>query len=315
VKQNFYNPLYHNGTQPIRVLAPNILHWFQNADKDFLTEILSEINNNGLKKSINYIDGENKISHIAYVDENKEITIEETFLAYLWTISYSLIVLFDEVIMRPRVEENYQLTKADIDRVNEAQQIFDYGLSLVKSFTKWDINNLPNPEYYDPAQNSYIEKANGIFLAAVNFVLVHEFAHVFLGHIDFDNHLYDQGLVPTKKDIKDGEYAADDYSFKTLMSGADYIANKSTVSTGIITGLCSLLFFSASTDGDDHPDPGERIKIALDNLGLDEKDNLWGIASLAFKLWATHYKIDLDWPPIVDTYKDLLTLTLSKITK
>ena len=44
---------------------------------------------------------------------------------------------------------------------------------------------------------------NGVFLAAVNFVLVHEFGHVYLGHIDLDNDLLKKGQLPDKKEIKE----------------------------------------------------------------------------------------------------------------
>jgi hypothetical protein len=313
VKQSFYDPTSHIGTQPIRVLTGNILHWFENAEQNFKQDLIREVTFSGLQKSIHYINEETKISDVAYVDGNKQIAIQETFLSFLWSISYGLVVIFDEVIMRPRVEENYVRTQADIDRVNKAKELFDYGLSLLDNFNKWDINSLPNPEYYDPNDNAYIEKINAVFLAAVNFVLVHEFGHVYLGHIDLHNLLYQQGQQPTKDEILKGEFAADEYSFKTLMDGADFIANKQTVSAGIIAGLCALLFFDRSLDGDDHPDPDYRIKRALDKLNLDEKDNLWGIAALAFKLWADKYKIDLGWPPIVDTYKELFDLTIEKL--
>jgi hypothetical protein len=314
MKQSRYDSTSHNGTQPIRVLNGNILNWFENAEKDFLDTLKDEVNYNSLKNGISYINSETKVKEVAYVDETKQITIQETYLSYLWTISYGLVVMFDEVIMRPRIENGYIQTLADVERVKKAQELFDYGLNLLKEYKVWNKDLLPNPEYYDSSENAYIEKINGVYLAAVNFVLVHEFAHVTLGHIDLDNERAKNGEITPKEEIKEGEYAADNYSFQTLISGADYIANQSTVRMGILAGLCSLLFFSNSLDGDDHPDPDERIKTILEKLNLDETDNLWGIASLALKLWSNHYKVDLKLPQIVDTYKDLFYIILNRLS-
>jgi hypothetical protein len=317
MKQSRYDSAIHHGTQPIRVLNGNVLHWFENAEKDFLETLKGEVNYNALQNGIGYINSETKVEEVAYagnVGETKKITIQETFLSYLWTISYGLVVMFDEVIMRPRIENGYIQTLADIERVKKAQALFDYGLSLLKSFSTWDKDNLPNPEYYDPADNTYIEKINSVYLAAVNFVLVHEFAHVTLGHIDQDIERGKKGEVTTKEEIRTDEFAADNYSFQTLINGAEYLANQSSVRMGILAGLCSLLFFSSSLDGDDHPDPDDRIKIMIEKLNLEETDNLWGIASLALKLWSNHYKVDLKLPAVVDTYKDLFYIILDRLS-
>lgn len=314
MKQSKYDSAVHQGTQPIRVLNGNILYWFENTEKDFLENLKDEVSYNALQNGIGYINSETIVKEVAYVDDTKKITIQETFLSYLWTISYGLVVMFDEVIMRPRIENGYIQTLADIDRVKKAQELFDYGLTLLKSFSTWDKDNLPNPEYYDPKDNTYIEKINSVYLSAVNFVLVHEFAHVTLGHIDQDIERAAKGVFATKEEIKADEYAADNYSFQTLICGADYLANQTTVRMGILAGLCSLLFFSSSLDGDDHPDPDERIKIILEKLNLEETDNLWGIASFALKLWSNHYKIDLNLPAVVDTYKDLFYLILDRLS-
>ena len=314
MKQSKYISGVHYGTQPIRVLNENIIYWFENVEKDFLETLKNEVNYHALQNGIGYINNETKVNEIAYVDESKKIWIQETFLSYLWSISYGLVVMYDEVIIRPRIENGYIQTLVDIQRVKEAQKLFDYGLSLLKSFSTWDKDNLPNPEYYDTNDNEYIEKVNSVYLSAVNFVLIHEFAHVILGHIEQDIELAAKGEFTNREEIKKDEYSADNYSFQTLIDGADYLANQSTIRMGIFAGLFSLLFLSSSLDGDDHPDSDERIKIILEKLNLEETDNLWGIASLALKLWSSHYKIDLKLPDVVETNKDLFYLILERLS-
>lgn len=108
MKKSIYDSKIHKGTQPIRVLNGNILNWFENAEKDFLETLKDEVKYNELKNGIGYINSETKVREVAYVDDAKQITIQETFLSYLWTISYGLVVMFDEVIMRPR-KVNYKV--------------------------------------------------------------------------------------------------------------------------------------------------------------------------------------------------------------
>ncbi len=77
MKQSHYDPKKHEGQQPIRVLSDNIIHWFENTYLDFKDEIIHEINHNGLQKGVSYIIGEERISEVAYVGVDKEITIKE----------------------------------------------------------------------------------------------------------------------------------------------------------------------------------------------------------------------------------------------
>lgn len=67
--------------------------------------------------------------------------------------------------------------------------------------------------------------------------------------------------------------------------------------------------------GDTHPDTDERLKVAMEKLKLPELDNLWGIASLTFRLWAIKYNIEIKLPAVVDNYKQLFELTLDEVKK
>ncbi|WP_299707494.1 phage exclusion protein Lit family protein [uncultured Pontibacter sp.] len=313
MKQTTYNPSGHKGNQPVRVLSLNVTEWFENTYPQFKEDILEKaIKEKGLYEEIRLIEREEKIGDPAFVGSYKVISIEESFLSYLWSLSYSLVVLFDENIHKPQTIENYTLDSKAQHLINEALKLFDYGFSLMYNFNYWD-KNLPNPEEFDPAANEYIEKANGVYLNAVNYVLLHELAHVDLGHIDNDILNSEKGIKTPESEIKQDEYHADKYAFERIMQGSDYLTNKHTVSVGIIAGICSFIFFSAEMGGGDHPDPDERLKIALESLDLEEEDNLWGMACLAFKLWSIKHKIDLGWPVKVDTYRDLFYLTLTRI--
>jgi predicted metal-dependent peptidase len=43
---------------------------------------------------------------------------------------------------------------------------------------------MPNPEEYSTDDVFFIERANGLFVYAMNFILCHEFAHIELNHLE-----------------------------------------------------------------------------------------------------------------------------------
>lgn len=314
MKKSYYDSNSHKYSQPVRTLYQNLLYWFKNTYPDFKTkELDNAIKNLGLNEDINLIDREDRVAMPAGVGTFKIITIQETFLSYLWCISYSLIFIYDKSIHEQKINKNFKFTDELIEKINKAHTLFNYGISLLDKYNPWDIENLPNPEFYDNLDDDYIEKANGVYINAVNFTLLHELGHVVLGHVDEDIKNEENNTKTTSEEILRGEYDADKFAFDRILKGANNLTNNSTVAAGIVAGLCSYLYFSSNMTGGDHPDPDERLKIALDKLKLQDEDNLWGVSCLAFKLWAIKNKIELNWPPIVNTYHDLFEITMSTL--
>ena len=311
MKISYYIDTLHKHEQPLRTLYQNTLHWFTNVYPNFKTEELDvAIRKFGLNEEINLINRDDKVGMPAGVGTFKIITIQETFLSYLWCISYSLLFLYDKWIHEPKVNPNYQVTEELKLKITNAQKLFDYGLSLLDNYSPWDKENLPNPEFYDALADDYIEKANGVYINAVNFILLHELAHVSLGHVDQDIQNQENGKNTSEDEILKGEFDADQFAFERMLKSPEYLTNEKTVAAGIAAGLLSFLFFSSNMRGGDHPDPDDRLKIALNKLNLQDEDNLWGISCLAFKLWSNKNNVQLNWPPIVDTYHDLFTMTI-----
>jgi len=303
MKISYYNPDEHQGTQPIRVLYQNLKFWYKNSYPNFRnSELSTAITNKGLVEEINYRHGENCISNPGYVIFNS-ICIEETFAAYLWSLSYSLVVLYDEAITRPRIEMGYVFSTKAKTLIADANALKDYAFSLLSEFSKWNLE-LPNPEYYDSFENSYIEKVNGVYLHAISFVLLHELGHVVLDHND-------ESTSSTDDITK--EFEADEYSINTMLKGK--LTNTPTLMAGIVAGFSSLIFFNSKMRGGTHPDPDERLKIALERLNLPDIDNLWGMACLAIRLWCDYYKVTIDWPKDnqMETYKEMFYFLINKI--
>jgi len=322
MKINRFNPATHKGTQPIRVLQYNVIQWFENSDS--IKEMKEVINKQGLQGGISYCINENPIINsqddfnhqIPYIDINKKIVIHETFLSYLWTLCYSVFVLFDEAIKRPLLEGSYKRVLTNQSKLaRKAFLLFKYGISLIRIYSKWDKINLPNPEEYNEHEAYYIEKANSVFLFATTFILLHELAHVKCGHIDFHREASKKNISIPNNKIKKEEYEADELATKSILKKITGNREKINIGIGLLAGLCSLLFFGSVLTSSNHPDSDERIRLLLEKLNLEDEDNMWGVACLAFKLWDNSYNINLNWPKKVDTYKELFYSILKQLEK
>jgi hypothetical protein len=302
---DFYNPMTHKGDLPVRVLEFNFLECFENITPNFKEEAKSEIDFNGLKADIQYHINRTKITEGPCINHSKQIELYENFNQYLWCICYSLLVVFDEGIHRPIIEDRYT-GKLDLENpfIKQAIAVFNNGFDLLHTYKDWQFFQLPNPEKYNEYDRFYIEKTNGIYTAAMTFILLHEFAHQYYGHLEYN---------PTSGEAKKDEYSADEYAIDKI---AQNFSSKrgSTFKFGIIAGISSLILLDKSlSGGNTHPDTDDRIKKAIDKMQLEELDNLWGIASLSFRLWAIKYNIEIEYPDIVDSYKEFFTITIEKV--
>lgn len=319
MKKNFYNPT-HSGLQPVRVLEHNIIYVFENTYQDFIDELKKAIIEKGLKPGITHYclekpiqySTENFTSQTPFVGRDKKIVLHETFLSFLWIYCYTVIVVFDEAIQKPMLNKTYNPTNPIPEIVKEALTLFNYGISLINKFTKWD-KKMPNPEEYESDKGFYIERANSAFLYALDFILCHELAHVNLGHVDQDIEAEKSNTYIPSSQIKQDEYAADKYAIDLLLKGRENPVFKKTIEFGLIAGFSSLLFLSSRLTSKTHPDVDERIKIGLESLHLEPTDNLWGIASLALKLWTDKNSISLSLPAATENYKELFYLTLEEL--
>ncbi|MFN8271963.1 MAG: phage exclusion protein Lit family protein [Chitinophagaceae bacterium] len=298
----------HVGTQPIRVLQHNIIFHFENANSTFLKVMIDSIFEKGLKLGIGYYINEEPIcfkidGHIQtpFVDSDKKIHIHETFASYVWCISYSLFVLYDEAVAKP--SQNLFLNKEkniiDYSRIEKTQELFNYGISLIKFFTVWDKDYLPNPEDYYKHDEFFVHRSNSIFVYAMTFILCHEYAHVEKEHID--------KKINGKTSLADSirfEKEADARAIELMLSGATNETQKS-ISAGILIGLCCLLFFKKETSNNSHPDTDERIHSFLITLDAKADDPIWGMAALAFKLWDNQFSKYYSWPKAVKDFKEM----------
>lgn len=313
MKTSRFNPATQQGSQPVRVLQHNLTLGLENANPGFLTELKRLILDEGLKPGISYSIADCPIvgprgSGSPYVrSSDKKIELPETFLSYMWGVTYALVAIFSEMVLNPAQRGRTVMPNARL--LEGADRLLKYATSLVTDYSTWDIQALPNPEFYDAQDDPCVEKANGAFVPAAVFVLCHEVAHVALGHCTLDN----LGVYVSAADSKLDETAADFYAIDTMTKNSPDGNFQWPEATGIIAGLASLLLLSKEVREDRHPDTDERLVAGVRRLGLPNDSLLWGLGAAAIKLWDTHYERGLGWPERSDSYKALFEEMAAKM--
>ena len=290
---NHYNDKIHLGTQPIRVLHHVNVYWFQNLHPDFMAELTTAFDKYDLAKKLDVKFGEHPIQSGPYITvANKTITLDETFLSYLWCISHSIYTLYIQTIDYVRLNQQFGFERYKIseDLITKARTSFDYGKSLILDFTKWDIDNLPNPEKYLAEERDFIEQPNIFYTHAINFILAHEYTHG-IKHIDeIKKGVYEKSSFIAFE--KEADFEAIELMKKGIFSNK---INELGIQIGITIGILSMLYFSSSTKGIKHPNKEDRLVDGLIQLGLEDESPCWGIALIGIELWSEQFGLDYKW--------------------
>jgi hypothetical protein len=331
LQRSVYNPGTHRGTQPIRVLQFNLTDQFGQTNPQFaaLTEQVKATL--GFSPGIQYHIGNNAIlssdgfndTHTPYLMSGRIIHIHESFLTYVWCVSYALVTLFEEQVAKP---DQNRLAGRQVHTPNQAWigysfELMRYAQSLFKTFTPWN-KAMPNPEQFDFANKAWIEKINGIYLFAMNFILQHEFGHAQSQHRIKKAEARKRKASPEEYQAlsRECEREADKLAIEALKLGHTTISVYGrTMSTqlssdiGNLVGLCCLLFFNKSAKTEStHPSTAERLNSFMQAAAPAPDSSLWGIACVALLLWGRQYQHDFALPTELDGYQDLYYLMLAK---
>jgi hypothetical protein len=268
---NFTNGIDNQpGDQPIRVFY-NLIESDFIGIKEALTNLRP--NDNVLSKvRLEYLT--ENIRVIGPSTNGLKITLHDSFLSFLWTNIYSIIVTTPSGGKEVTLDENKQ-----------ARELRKYGISLMQQYSAWDKETMPNPEIHPKGPKRLIGVSNAVFLSAVQFILLHEFAHVFLGH----------PFVPlkerTSENLRKMEIDADNVAIMWAMDSSNP-DNKFTDNIAWIAALNSLSYTpNKFSDTKIHPAPEDRIILCLELLNLKEDDYLWGYALWSIMEWQTNFEL------------------------
>lgn len=309
-----YDSKIFQGSQPIRVAIPMAIHMFKHSDFGFHKKLIEKIKEGKLNNELDIRLGTSPL-HIGngnfwtprVSDANRKIQLHETFLSYLWCITYSNYVEYIETVDYPKLnkqlgEEKYPISQQNI---NGAKEVFAYGKSLIVDYTEWDKENLANPEIYMANSRDYIEQTNCFFTEAIKFILCHEFAHIVL-HLD----ILDENTPDSHYQIYEEE--ADKYALDTISKMKNGV-NRWAIEVGVVFAVLSMFYFKASTESKKHPNTEDRLTNILELQNLDDEHYAWGIACIGLKNWSEQFQLGLSISKDILTPKQLYYDLVSQI--
>ncbi len=271
----------HIGLQPIRVLKHNLIERLEIRSKEFIELLKKDFR---LSENIKYnsypfplVNGQKP-----YIDKDGMIHIHETYLSYLWMITFSMVVMYEEGIAIPDqiIRDTPTHKNQNLELLGLAEELFDYAKSLVTAYSKWDIDYFPNPEFYDAnnEEGFYIKASTDLYVEAMNFILFHEIAHAELKHIEQKNNNNLEG-----DGVKALEIEADSRAIVLLLKNH---RNLKISHLAITVGLASMLFMSRDLEGgNSHPNIDVRIENAVNLIKPAEDSPVWAFLVLFLKLW------------------------------
>jgi len=302
----------HIGEQPIRVLKHNVITRLVERNEEYIKLLQSDFR---LDRNIKY--------HIAnlplidrqtpFIDEEGIINLHETYLSYVWIVCYHFFVLHEEILALPdQIRQGLPTHKAqNLQLVNDAEELFRYGKSLIINYSSWDKDSLPNPEFFDEQteEGLYILKTNDLYVEVLNFILYHETAHAEFEHIKQLKQINEKDLK--SKEQKNMEIEADSRAIELILSNG---RNKKVSELAIIIGLASMLFFRKSLDrGSKHPNIDTRLENAIRLFSPKEDSSIWTMLALFLKIWDKQFALRLIEQPAYDTYMELYYDLLSQL--
>ncbi len=297
----------HPGNMPIRVLQNNVIHHFENVRDDALEKHKRWVNSGKLQPGIKWLIGREKAIS-PYADcASKEIVIQEVFLAYIWAMTYSLVVIYEETIQKKMMAGQWNgNVELNTPLLQNAERLFNWALTLTDRYSDWN-KNLPNPEtHHTVDEKYYAEKVNGIFLNAIAFILFHECCHLVNDHCEFinrsGNKAVNQLTQSEEQNYKTLENEADIFAIESLISSTDSNQCKLVKGLSIVLANISLLFIVKNPKhikSATHPDMDTRLHNFLEYLGQDlpSFDYLWYLACFACRIFFGFHHIQIKSEP------------------
>lgn len=293
INWSFYAELYGINS-PIRIFRNKIEKMIIGIAKDYCIKdsIILEINQCGKQNVPCKIVQETTKNNERYI-----ISFDIMFLELLWIFAYSSIVLFDEAIMKKIMNGTYDGTFKNLnEQAIQAKILLENGIYRILRSDNWNITYLINPEIVSEDYNNYVSVANGLFLSALNVIILHEIGHISLEHFsrnkskaNYFEHRYE-------------EMEADLFAIK------EHLRNKKgkllkTNQLGAILAYSALLMISTNEHSISHPDYDERILLVHENLKLNKLNVYWGYTSLFIRFWDTYQRRQFNWLHGLDNYK------------
>ena len=310
------DPVDANYQVPALRLKNNIIPWIKNHYPKAWSEINKLEKSNRLKSKIIILIDKTPINNpkantrIAEVDCTGQIYINEGYLAFLWLISYSLLITWKELIHKPLLDGSYGYNLFELKP--SVKPFLQYGLNhflFARTFLVNDIN-WDERIYSSPIgspldiENQYWGEANAVFLSAVTFILLHEIGHIKHDHFRKRYEYFSKNKTNWLKKLENNSdrYASRICELKNPNSDISL-----TKAFGSIVAVCSDLFLDRYVYRDEHESADKRIIDRIDSITDDKNSEFYSIGLIAIRLWDLQYQVGINWnEDINSTYEQFL---------
>lgn len=197
--------------------------------------------------------------------ESKKVIFDISFMSSLWCGCYIVTSAF--VAVNNFLNSKGEFTSCNID--NLCSKYYAYAKELKHGYVEWP-NNLPMPEdCISETGDGIINATNMVFMGALDYILSHEIAHLYLQH---------------QYHAKENEIEADSLAIKWITDSNNY--NKA-LEFACFAGIAFMILIdvNAHCDGVSHPSSFSRLLSFLENRDLDDNDPLWGTACIIYGFW------------------------------
>jgi len=313
---NHHDPKQDIGNQPVRVLHKILKFFFYTSSESFAYELYTLMKGGGIKQEIKICTGDEPLIQsptkqlLPQVDANKQLEIHETFLSYVWCISYSMYILFNETVDYPNINisEGSEVYKQNPKEIQRAENLLEYGLSLIHDFKEWDKDKLPNPEIFQAELKDYTQQSSHMFTEAIKWILAHEYTHI-------RDHIDQLTNTTTASHIFSWELEADESATEIMKKSIEHKDEDHSIFVhgGVVCAILSLLFLSSKSGSVDHPNTEDRLTHALEQLEIDDHNFSWGMACLGMKYWGNIYGKKIELKKAGNSYKDLYYFIIKQI--
>ncbi len=267
---NFINGAVEQpGEQPIRVFFNLIKNDFEG-----IREELARQKPNAQIENVQFEFLSETIPLIGPSTNGKKISIHDTYLSFLWGYIYGSFTLTPMAGKILSDEEN-----------KRAREVRKYAKGLMNNYEEWDKNKLPNPELCGRDEKRLIGNTNMVFIHSVQFVLLHEFSHIYLDHPNVP--LEFRTIDNIRKMEIDADLLATKWAIQNFTS-----ENKFSSQIALISTLNSLSYAKYKFgDPGTHQPAEDRITACLEILNPNDNDYLWGYALYSILEWQTDFEL------------------------
>lgn len=258
---------------PILTLQENLIHAFENPNGSAVAQLRDVVTSGLLSNELNLDESETPPmaprTERIHKDKPATLVIHVPFLELVWAISYGWMILYEECVQRPMLEQRFE-GRIDFDSELKvrALRLLIWADSLKKEYSAWPVD-LPSPKNFSTdEEEAFCLKANYIFQQSMAFMLFHEFAHVKQGHLEF---MTSECGSPDAVSILEMEREADEFAYRVLVSSDENEIDLANKAWAVLIAAISSLHLTHSTAGvfqRKHPHLHHRLNGFLEKLAF-----------------------------------------------